>query len=134
MMKFIESILHGYSQVFLQKNAILGVLIMIGLGIASPVVLAMTLLGALTALGMGLALGASKTALETGLYCFNGVLIGASVSVFVKQMPATIIVTVIASIIGSLIFYLLTKNHLTALSFPFVLVTWVVILSARYIK
>lgn len=133
-MQVLYTILKSYSQVFLQDNWLLGALIIIGLAIASPIALLLSFVGLCSSVGTALLLEVPKHTIESGLYGFNAVLVGVAASVFIKSIPASILVTVIASIITALIFYAFSKNNMTALTLPFVLMGWGIILTAKYFK
>lgn len=133
-MNVISTVLKGFSQVFFQENIIAGLLIMIGIGVASPTALLFSLVGNISSiLTMGL-LKIDGQFLPSGLYAFNGVLIGTAVSFYIKNLPTAFTATIVASIVATLIFYVLFKNQISPLAAPFVLVMWAVILLLKYLK
>lgn len=106
---------------------------MAGLTIASPIALLLALIGNITSYITASLLGADKATIELGKFGFNGVLIGAAASVYIKQLPAAIAATVIAACIGAFIYYFLLRNHIEPFAVPFVLAAWGIILLAKHL-
>lgn len=133
-MNIINAVLHGFSQALFQENIIFGILIAVGFLIASPIALILALLGNVSSIISSNLLGAPKNLIETGFYSFNGVLIGAMVSFYVKQLSHALVVTIIASILATIIFHLLFRNHIPPFTFPFVLMSWVLVILLKFLK
>ena len=133
-MNFIALVLRGFSQVFFLDNIVLGVLIAIGLLIASPIGFFLALIGNITSVTFNTIFYSSKNISETHLYGLNGVLVGAAVSFYIKNLPLGIGVTIVASIIAALIFHLLLRNHIPPLAAPFIVVIWLTLVIIRLAK
>ena len=134
MVNFIPTILKGFSQVFLQENIPLRILIIIGLAISSPVALILAFIGNITAFITSTVLGAEKTILDTGLLGFNGVLIGTMISFYVKQMPMAIFLTILMSTVATIIFFLFFKNNIPPFALPFTLMGWAILILLKLAK
>ncbi len=133
-MNLVQAVLNGFSQVFLQENLIFGALILIGLAIASPTTLLFGLLGLTTSVMTAKMLGVKDAVINSGLYSFNGLLIGIVSMFFLKQTSAILISTVVLSALGALVFYLFSKNNIPAFTTPFVLAGWAILLVTRFLK
>lgn len=105
---------------------------MVGLAIATPLGLILSFIGICASVGLSMILHAPKSLIETGIYVFNAVLIGIAASIFIKQVPAAVVVAIVGSLAGTLILHIFVKNQLTALTFPFVLLGWTIILTAKW--
>lgn len=133
-MNFIPIIFKGFGQVLFQENILFGFLLAIGLGLASPITLLLSFLGNITGSLMAILFNVKKGFIEAGLYGFNGVLIGAMVSFYIKQFPIAILVTFVASLVAAILFYLLFRNNIPPFAAPFVLVAWAIIILLKLLK
>lgn len=133
-MSFIYTILNGFSQIFFQENIALGILIGIGLFIASPLTLILALLGNISSVITSYLVGVPKDIINTGFYSFNGVLIGTMVAFYIKQLPLALVITLIASILGTLIFSVLFKNHIHPFAFPFAVIGWILVGIIKFLR
>jgi len=109
-------------------------LIAIGLAVASPIALLFALIGLTSSLLTAHTLGVKDAVINSGLYSFNGILIGIVSFFFLKQTPTTVIVTVVLSVLGALLFYGFSKNNIPAFTTPFVIAGWVALVVSRYFK
>lgn len=136
---FIDACLRGASQVLLQNNPVTGLLILIGIAWAAvatghPAVI----IGVLVALVVGtvtaVLLRADTTALRTGLFGFNSLLTGAGVTVFMQNRPMMWLFLVLGAAATTVVMFALTTVLDTwgvpALTFPFVLTTWFLLMGA----
>src|SRR5207249_4651049 len=100
-MNLLKVVLNGFSQVFLQENLIFGALIMLGLAIASPTSLLFGLIGLVASVGTAKMIGVKDAVINSGLYSFNGILIGIVASFFLKQASIIVISTIVLSVLGA---------------------------------
>ncbi len=142
LITYVSGTLKGAGQVMFQGSAWTGLLIVIGIfwGCYSPGGESMPLVawGALTGLVVSTAAGyifESKNDGDQGLWGFNGILVGCAVFTFfgntVWAWGATILgsaVTVIARRGFNNVF---APFNTTSYTFPFIAVTWIILLSAR---
>jgi|GEM_PF-1296276 Urea transporter len=79
---FIDAILSGWAQIILSDNSLSGLLIMIGVFIASPQVGGAALWASFIAAGLLFVLKVTKMSIRLGIYVFGPTLTGALLSVF----------------------------------------------------
>ena len=135
--RFVDINLRGIGQVMFQNNPLTGLLFLAGVTwgavagghavIAVSAVVA-TVISTITAM----LLRADEKSLRTGLYGFNGVLVGCAVPTFVAAPNMWVLVVVGAAV--STVVMLAVTNVLktwgvSALTFPFVLTTWFLVLA-----
>lgn len=133
-MHLIEIILKGFSQVFFLEHTIFGLTIVGFLAVISPLGLIMAIIGNLTGVMVGTSLGVKKSAIDSGIFGFNEVLIGTLVAFYVKQVPLSLVLTIITSLLAAVIYYLFFKNNIPAYALPFALMGWVVLIVLKYLK
>ncbi|WEX10257.1 urea transporter [Chelativorans sp. AA-79] len=138
-LRLVDIHLRGAGQVMLQNNPLTGLLFIIGIvwgaiaaGDPEPAIGAVVGLVAATLTAM--LLRSDKTSLEHGLFGFNGILVGAAVPTFLVMGPAAWFLLVIGAAVSTIA--MLAVSHVTkpwgipALTFPFVLTTWFLVLAA----
>ena len=133
-MDFIGTVLKSFSQVFFQNNIILGALIVLGLLIASPTTLLLALIGSITSIVASNKLFTAKAINDMYQYGFNGVLIGAAMAFYFKNLPGGIALTILSSIVAVFIFHQLFKSNIPPLAAPFLIVTWLLLLLVNYFR
>lgn len=135
---FLSSSLKGISQVLLIENAVTGFIIFIAISIASVEIGILTLLSAIIGTGIGHAGGGNKSDIEKGLFGFNSVLTGLAISLYWKGSNGWIIALAAAAVAvflsAAMMHFLQNRFDISAFSFPFVICTWVILLSNYRIK
>lgn len=131
---FIFIVLKGFSQVLFLENTLMGILIIAGLSISSPIALILALVGNITGTATALLFGMEKNVIEMGRFGFNGVLIGIVTSLYIKQLPVNLVITIVASIGAAILFYILLRNNIQPFSAPFVLLAWAIIIVVKLLK
>ncbi|MGH2496695.1 MAG: urea transporter [Ktedonobacteraceae bacterium] len=137
-MQFIDINLRGAGQVMLQNNPLTGLLFIIGIfwgAIAAGSIavgigaVAALLISTLTAM----ALNADLASLRQGLYGFNGILVGIGVATFIQNTALMWVYLIIGAALSTIVMLAITnlmKNWgMPALTFPFVLTTWFLVLA-----
>lgn len=138
-LRFLDSCLRGAGQVMLQNNPLTGLLFIIGvwwgaiaadnlaIGIGAVVAL---LISTLTAI----LLKADSDALRQGFFGFNGILVGIGVTTFLRDTPLMWVYLVLGAALSTVVMLaftqLMKRWELSALTFPFVLTTWLLVLAA----
>jgi urea transporter len=79
---FVDYCLRGVGQVVFMNNPITGLLIMIGIFVASAWLGVGAVLGLLASTLTAIALGMDRTLVRAGLFGFNGILVGAGLALF----------------------------------------------------
>ncbi|HET9918250.1 MAG TPA: urea transporter [Ktedonobacteraceae bacterium] len=136
--QFIDINLRGAGQVMFQNNPLTGLLFIIGIfwgaiaagsiaiGIGAVVAL---LISTLTAMVLNVDIGS----LRQGLYGFNGILVGIGVATFIQNTPLMWVYLIIGAALSTVAMLAITnlmKNWgMAALTFPFVLTTWFLLLA-----
>ena len=137
---FILQALKGTSQVFFMENAITGVLFFVAMAVASYVSgnWATTIgaaLGVIVATATAHLIGGDKPSINSGLYGFNGVLVGAALPTFIAAAPLLwvyIIIGAAASTVITAAFSatLTAKWGIPGSTGPFVLTGWLMVAGA----
>jgi len=137
--EFMDACLRGASQVMLQNNPLTGLLILIGIAWGSVqsghprvivgVVVAL-IVGTLTAI----LLRADARSLRSGLFGFSPLLTGAGVTTFLADRPLMWLFLLFGAVATTVVTLALTTVFNTwgvpALTFPFVLTTWFLLLGS----
>src|SRR3989344_4530073 len=124
---FTKSIFRGIGQVMLQKNAITGLLFLIGIFYASWLMGIGALMGVFVGTITALILKYEEKDILNGLYGFNGTLVGIALLFFFKPTILLFLLLIIAVIVSTIVMHFMYKNNLSPYTFPFVITTWVFI-------
>jgi len=139
-LKFVDSNLRGAAQVMLQNNPLTGLLFLAGIawGAVStgmPQVAVGALTGLVGATGTATCIGVDDLSLRDGLYGYNGMLVGVALTTFLKANPllwAYLVFGTMVSVVVMLAIANLVKTWgLSALTAPFVLTTWLLLIAAH---
>lgn len=139
LVNFVDISLRGVGQVIFQNNPLTGLFFLAAIfwgavstgqiTIATGAVVAL-LVATITAM----LLHADSRLLKQGMFGFNGVLVGAAVPTFLAPSPAMWFVLIIGAAVSSVAMLAISKVMKTwdtpALTFPFVLTSWFLALSA----
>src|SRR5690606_17042267 len=120
-------------QVFFQANVATGLIFAVGLLISSRIGFVMAMAGSLTGLLVAWGLGAAEPAIRSGAFGYNSVLVAIALSgVFLAIDRLSIAYALFAALATPLVFAgisaALEPLGIPALTFPFVLVTWIFLL------
>lgn len=121
----IEPVLHGVSQVMLQKNALTGLIFLAGIFYSSPrcgiAVIVGTMVSTLTAAGLGV----EKQKLRDGLFGFNGALTAIVIVFFLQSSVLTWVYLIFAAALSTVLMaamiHWLEPWKMSPLTAPFVL-------------
>ncbi len=130
-----DGLFNGIAQVFFQGDVITGIIFAIGLLISSRLAFAAALAGSLTGLLAAWAMGAAEPAIRAGAFGFNSVLTAiALAAVFFVLDKVSIAYAVLATIATAFVYAAVSAAlepiGVPALTFPFVIVTWVFLLAS----
>lgn len=138
-LRFVDLNLRGTSQVMLQNHPLTGALFLAAIAWGAfaagvPEVLAGALLALLTSALVAMWLRVDRAALGDGFYGYNAILVGMALPTFLEPTPALwgyIVLGAAVSVVAMLAIANLTRTwQLSALTFPFVIVTWALLLAA----
>lgn len=138
-LRFIDINLRGIAQVMLQKHPLTGVLFLAAIAwgafaAGAPEILFGGLLALLSANVTAMWLRVDTQALRDGLYGYNAVLVGLALPTFLQptaMLWACVVLGGAVSVVATLATANLIRTwQLSALTFPFVIVTWTLLLAA----
>lgn len=122
----IDAFAQSFGQVMFLDNTLSGALFLVAIAIAAPRSAAFGALGALVACALALALGWPGERIASGLYGYNAVLAGIAIGLLTPHRLAATIAATLAAALATVITHLMLQAGLPALTFPFVLATWLV--------
>jgi urea transporter len=137
VLRFVDINLRGIGQVMLQDNPLTGALFLLGIAWGSyaaglPRVAIAGVVAVIVATLTAKWLRVDEKALGSGLYGYNGVLVGMALATFLAPTPLLWVYVVLGaavSVVATLGTANVVKPWGSALTFPFVLVTWVLLLA-----
>ncbi|MFN8470015.1 MAG: urea transporter [Caldilineaceae bacterium] len=139
VIRFIDVNLRGSSQVMFQNNPLTGLLFLVGitwgaLAAGMPNVAIGAVVGVVVATATAMLLAVHQDSLRMGLYGFNGILVGCALPTFLKGEPLMWVYLILGAAVSTVamlaISSLLKPYGVSALTFPFVLTTWFLVLGA----
>ncbi|MGJ4946529.1 urea transporter [Bradyrhizobium sp. HKCCYLS1011] len=137
LLRFLDINLRGIGQVMFQNNPLTGILFLaaIGWGSYAAGVPQVAIAGVLAVVVSNLTaqwLRVDNDSLYSGLYGFNGILVGLALATFLAPGPLLWVYVILGAAV-SVIVMLATTNIVkpwgSALTFPFVLTTWLLLLA-----
>ncbi|AMG65397.1 urea transporter [Providencia stuartii] len=137
--QFIDVTLRGCAQVMFQNNPLTGLLFFIAIFIGAflesmPAVAFGCLLGTVVSTLTAYISKLDTSSLRSGLYGYNGCLVGVALPTFLENTPfvwLSIILGSIVSVIATISLMDFLKNwKVAALTAPFVLVSWTILLAS----
>jgi len=135
---FIDTLLRGYGQIIFCNSPLTGLILLIGF-LDSPLSGILALIGGTSAITTAILMRTGNPLIKSGLFSTSGGLIGFALSVY---LPLNLTLLILSVILASILSAILTKFlintlsikfNLPVLSTPFVILTWVVLLSLRHI-
>lgn len=117
----LDNLLLGFGQVLFLDNPLSGLLILLGVGIASVRALCWGSVAVVLSSGFAFLIGAAQSDVFSGLYAYNAVLIAIALSPRGERDTLVFIAAILLSVIATGCFEQIGVPALTA---PFVLVCW----------
>lgn len=124
---FIQQILNGVSQIMLQKNAITGLLFILGIALGSVYMALAAILATITGTVTAIVLKFDEYETGIGLYGFSAALVGVATILFFNETIIVWIAIAIGGALASILQHLFIKYNVPVFTLPFVLVTWLFI-------
>jgi urea transporter len=112
----------------LQENSITGLLFLIGIFYGSLAMGFAALLATICGTAIAYLLKYDKTEINQGLYGFSAALVGVAVMLFLKPVLWAWVIVVIGAVLAAMLQHFFIKRKFPAFTFPFVLVTWLILL------
>lgn len=133
---FITTSLKGISQVILIENAITGFLILIAITIESYYLGIITLLSAIIGTLVGKFGGVDKQSINKGLLGYNSVLTGMALASFLSgyMWIIALVGSALAAIFTAAMMHFMKKTEIPILTFPFIILTWFILLASYKLK
>lgn len=129
---FISTILKGLGQIMLQENRITGLLFLIGIFYGSYTMGLAAILATICGAATAYLFKYDKTEIEQGLYGFSAALVGVAVMLFLKPVLWAWLFVFLGSVAAAMLQHFAIKRNFPAYTFPFVLVTWLILLVCHY--
>jgi urea transporter len=123
--------LKGVSQVIFIENAFSGVLILIAITLTSYELGVIAFLSSIVGTLIGKFGAANEESVNSGLYGYNSVLTGIALTLFLTGSSRWIIAlvgAVIAAIFAAMMVHFMKNSALPILTFPFIILTWFMVL------
>jgi len=131
---FFRIVLRGPAQVMFQGNAVTGLLFLIGIAIASPLMVAGAIIGALIGPVVASMARFDREMIKEGIHGFNPVLVGAGTLFYLQPEPLTWVLLVAGCVVSTFVTYLMrTYLKFPTYTAPFIVVTWLIIIIAHAI-
>ena len=136
LLTIAKGIFNGIGQVFFQENIVTGILFTLGLAISSRIACAAALSGSLAGLLVAWSMGAAESAIGSGLYGFNNVLVAIALSSFFQKPRSVVLAYIILAMLVTPIALAamtaaLQPLGLPTLTLPFILITWLFLLAGE---
>jgi urea transporter len=127
-----EALLNGFSQIFLQRHPLCGLLCLLAILFTAPALLGGALLGGVAGLLTAQRRGYAKADRQAGLFSYNGVLLGLLLSLYFPwsaMMPPLILAAggLSAMITQQWLKRVRFSHYLPACTAPFVVLGWVLL-------
>ena len=125
--------LKGISQVILVENWITGIIVLIAMSLTSYELVAITVLSALVGTMVAYIGGADRSQINQGLFGYNAVLTGIALSIFLnggQRWYIALAGAFISTVLTAALMEWFKKKDLPVLTFPFVIVTWMILLAS----
>lgn len=123
--------LKGISQVIFIENALSGVIILIAISMSSWLLGLFALLSSIIGTLTGKICGANEDSLNIGLFGYNSVLTGMALTLFLTGSTRWVIALVCAAITAILVaamMHIMEKTDIRILTFPYIIITWIMLL------
>jgi urea transporter len=128
----LSPVLHGYSQIFLQRNALCGLLCLCSIAWGDLHMLAGALLAGVTGWLCAVLARCPQAEIDSGLYGYNAALLGLLLCAFFTVTPLLVLVLIGSAALSSLLLHAWLRhshrpNSLPAYTAPFVLLSWLLL-------
>ncbi|MGN7397894.1 urea transporter [Peribacillus frigoritolerans] len=137
LFSFISASFKGISQVILIENAITGFIILIAITISSYYLGIIALLSSILGTLVGKIGGADEKSINQGLLGYNSVLTGIALALFLNGPYMWIVAlagSAVAAILTAAIMHFMKKTEIPILTFPFIILTWFILLASYKLK
>ncbi|MGE7022492.1 urea transporter [Solibacillus cecembensis] len=123
----------GISQVLFIENTITGIIFLLAITIASPLVGIIAWLSSLIAVLIGIAGKADEKLIHQGLLGFSPVLTGMALTLFLTgpyHWVIALLGAAITTLFAAAMMHFMRNTEIPVLTFPFIIVSWVILLAS----
>jgi urea transporter len=125
-----EALLNGFSQIFLQRHPLCGLLCLLAILLTAPVLFAGALLGAVAGLLTAQRRNYAKADRQAGLFSYNGILLGLLLSLYFPWSPMLPPLILAAGGLSAMVTqqwlkHVYSSRSIPAYTSPFVAMSWV---------
>lgn len=131
MLRLSNQVLNGISQIMLQQNRLCGILFLAGLFIGHWIYGLAALLAVLCGTLTAQILKYDAKEIDSGLYGFSPALTGVVLVFLFKPVFAIWLLIIIGSVVAAILQHFFIKRNFPAYTFPFILISWVLIFLIR---
>ncbi len=134
---FLSASLKGISQVIFIENVVSGLIILLAITISSYKLGIIALLSAFIGTLIGKIYGANENSISQGLVGYNSVLTGIALTLFLSGPYDWIIALIgaaVTTILTAAIMHAMRNTEIPILTFPFIILTWFVLLVSYRLK
>jgi len=130
---FLCSFLCSFSQIMLQRNAVTGLLFIVGIGLNAPIMLIGAAIAVVSALLVAQFFQYDSDSIDSGLYGFNAALVGAAVFLFLPANVFSFTLVILAGAISTVIMHFMLHFTLQRLpdfpvfTAPFLVSIWIIL-------
>jgi urea transporter len=103
LLSFLDSVLRGVGQVMFQNNSYTGLLFLVAIGYNSWIFALAVILGTAVSTLTAMALGADRALIRSGMYGFNGGLVGIALLYFLQPAPLTWVCLILAAACSTIV-------------------------------
>ena len=116
----------------LQENAATGLLFLVGIFYGSLTMGLAAILAVCCGTLTAMVLGYDRTEIEQGIYGFSAALVGGALFLYFKPVPVVWALVIVGSAVATIVQHWFIKQRIPVFTFPFVLVTWVILFAAHH--
>lgn len=131
MLRLSNQVLNGISQIMLQQNRLCGILFLAGLFIGHWIYGLAALLAVLCGTMTARILKYDVKEIDSGLYGFSPALVGVVLVFLFKPVFGIWLLIIVGSSIAAMLQHFFIKRNFPAYTFPFILVSWILIFLIR---
>lgn len=123
----LQTLGRGMGQIMLQNSSVSGLLFLVGVCLTSLTMGFAMVLATHVGMVTAMVLKYDRQEIQQGLYGFSPALVGAALILFFQPTVQVWLAIVVGSIVASVLQHFFIKRNIPAFTFPFVLVTWVLV-------
>ncbi|MGP0594386.1 urea transporter [Nitrospira sp. T9] len=129
---FLRIVLRGVGQVMFQGHAGTGILFLVGIAFASPLMAVGAIIGAFIGPVVAALARFDGKEIENGLHGFNPVLVGIATVFYLKPEPLTWVLLIVGCVVATFLTFAMRRYlKFPTYTAPFILTTWLLLIIAH---